>query len=404
MTSVIDIKVNRKQAHVIKDDREAIAIAQELAAEFSQGDSDRDREGKIPLDEVNRYSESGLWGITVPKEYGGAFVSNATLAEVTKTIAEADSSLGQIPQNHLYIVESIRLDGTESQKKFYFEKVLRGERFGNAFSEIGTKNVNDVQTRVRKSGSKYLLNGRKFYSTGALLADWIPVIAKDDDDQTVIVIVERGTPGLNIIDDWSSFGQRSTGSGTTIIENVEVSQEQIIPHYKAFERPTTQGPVAQIIQAAVDVGIAKAALRDTLRYVRNYSRPWIDVELEHGYEDPLTLYNIGQVVIQVHAAEELLRRSGEYIDRANDNPSDASVAEASIAVAEAKAIAAEASILATNKLFELAGTKSTLQEYNLDRHWRNARTHTLHDPARWKYYAVGNFYLNGENPPRHPWL
>ncbi|MBW4592355.1 MAG: SfnB family sulfur acquisition oxidoreductase [Brasilonema angustatum HA4187-MV1] len=401
MTSVTSTE---QKAYVIRDDTEAIAIAHELAAEFVKGDSERDRQGKIPVDEVNKYSQSGLWGITVPKEYGGSFVSNVTLAEVTKIISEADSSLGQIPQNHLYIVESIRLDGTEEQKRFFFDLVLQGKRFGNAFSEIGTKSVLDVQTRLQKSGDGYVLNGRKFYSSGALVADWIPVIARNDDDKTVIVVVEAGTPGLNVIDDWSSFGQRTTASGTTIIENVKVSEEQVIPHYLAFERPTTQGPIAQIIQAAVDVGIAKAALRDTLHYVRNYARPWIDVELEHGYEDPLTIYNIGNLVIQVHAAEELLRRSGEYIDRANADSTDTTVAEASIAVAEAKAIAAEAAILTTNKLFELAGTKSTLQQYNLDRHWRNARTHTLHDPARWKYYAVGNFYLNGVNPPRHPWL
>ncbi|MBG1270553.1 SfnB family sulfur acquisition oxidoreductase [Nostoc sp. WHI] len=403
MTTVINTTTEQK-AHVIGDDTEAIAIAHQLAAEFVKGDSERDREGKIPVDEVNKYSQSGLWGITVPKEYGGAFVSNVTLAEVTKIISEADSSLGQIPQNHWYILESLRLDGTEEQKRFFFDLVLQGKRFGNAFSEIGTKSVNDVQTRLEKSGDGYVLNGRKFYSSGALVADWIPVIARNDDDKTVIALVERGTPGLNVIDDWSSFGQRTTASGTTIIENVEVSADHVIPHFLAFERPTTQGPIAQIIQAAVDVGIAKAALRDTIHYVHNYARPWIDVELEHGYEDPLTIYNVGNIVIQVHAAEALLRRSGEYIDRAIADPTDRSVAEASIAVAEAKALAAEAAILTTNKLFELAGTKSTLRQYNLDRHWRNARTHTLHDPVRWKYYAVGNFYLNGVNPPRHPWL
>lgn len=310
MTSVT---TTDQKALVIRDDQQAIQIAHELAAEFVKGDSERDKQRQIPVDEVNKYSQSGLWGITVPKEYGGPFVSNVTLAEVTKIISEADSSLGQIPQNHLYIVESVRLDGTEDQKQFFYKLVLQGKRFGNAFSEIGTKSVNDVQTRLQKSGSGYVLNGRKFYSSGALVADWIPVIARNDDDKTVIVLVERGTPGLNVIDDWSSFGQRCTASGTTIIENVQVSEEQVIPHYKAFERPTTQGPIAQIIQAAVDVGIAKAALRDTIHYVRHYARPWIDVELEHGYEDPLTIYNVGNLVIQVHAAEALLRRAGEYI-------------------------------------------------------------------------------------------
>ncbi len=80
------------------------------------------------------------------------------------------------------------------------------------------------------------------------------------------------------------------------------------------------------------------------------------------------------------------------------------VAEVSIAAAEAKALTAEAALLTTNTFFELAGTKSTLQEFNYDRHWRNARTHTLHNPVRWKYYAVGNYYLNKILPPRHPYI
>ncbi|MEH1966440.1 SfnB family sulfur acquisition oxidoreductase [Nostoc sp.] len=402
MTTVIS---SEQKAHVITSDAEAIAIAKELAAEFVKGDSERDQQRRLPYEEVKKFSTSGLWGITVPKEYGGAFVSNATLAKVIKIISEADPSLGQIPQNHLYMVEAIRLDGTEEQKRFFFDLVLQGKRFGNAFSEIGTKSVTDVQTRLIKSGDGYILNGRKFYSAGALLADWIPVIAANDEGKTVIAFVERDAEGLTLLDDWSSFGQRTTASGTTILENVKVKPEYVIPHYLAFERATPMGAIAQIIQAAVDVGIAKAAVRDTIGFVRKHTRPWVDSNLEHGYEDPLTIYNLGQVQIQVHAAEALLKRAGEFIDRANASGlEEAKVVEASIAVAEAKALATEASLLATNKLFELAGTKSTLQEFNYDRHWRNARAHTLHDPVRWKYYAVGNYFLNNVNPPRHPWL
>lgn len=401
MTSIIS---NERKAHLIKDDQEAIAIAQQLATEFAQEAAQRDQQQRLPVEEIKKFSESGLWGITVPKEYGGAFVSNVTLAEVVNIISEADPSIGQIPQNHLYMVEALRLDGTEEQKRFFFDLVLQGKRFGNAFSEVGTKSVTDVQTRLERSGSGYVLNGRKFYSSGALLADWIPVVARNDEDKTVIAFVERDAQGLTIIDDWSSFGQRTTASGTTILENVKVKAEHVIPHYLAFERPTTMGPIAQIIQAAVDVGIAKAALKDTIDFVRNYTRPWIDSGVEHGYEDPLLIYKVGESQIKVHAAEAILRRAGEFIDIAIATPTEYNVAAAQIAVAESKALAEEASLWTTNKLFELAGTKSTLKQFNLDRHWRNARTHTLHDPARWKYYAVGNYYLNGVNPPRHPWL
>ncbi|MGB3391119.1 MAG: acyl-CoA dehydrogenase family protein, partial [Pseudaminobacter sp.] len=79
------------------------------------------------------------------------------------------------------------------------------------------------------------------------------------------------------------------------------------------------------------------------------------------------------------------------------------VSEAQVAVAEAKILTTEIAIAATNKLFELVGTRSTLTEQNLDRHWRNARTLTLHDPVRWKYAIVGNYVLNGVNPPLHAW-
>jgi SfnB family sulfur acquisition oxidoreductase len=406
MTTLVDINVESEPiAYVIQSDEEAIAVAKDLAAEFLKEDAVRDRERRLPVDEVKRFSQSGLWGILVPKEYGGAGVSYATLAEVIKIIAEADSSLGQIPQNHLYMVEAIRLDGTEDQKRFFFDLALKGKRFGNAFSEIGTKSVTDIQTKLTPSGEAYKLNGRKYYSAGALLAHWIPTIAADEAGRTVVAFVKRDVEGLTLLDDWTSFGQRTTASGTTILENVSVKPEHVIPHYLAFERATPMGAVAQIIQAAVDVGIAKAALRDTLYFVRNHTRPWVDSNQEHGYDDPLTLYNLGNVVIQVHASEELLRRAGEFIDRAYESGlEETKVVESSIAVAEAKALATEASLLSTNKLFELAGTKSTLQEYNYDRHWRNARAHTLHDPVRWKYYAVGNYFLNGVNPPRHPWL
>lgn len=396
--------VPRPEAHIIKSDEEAIEVAKVVATEIAKEAAIRDRERRLPTKELDLFSNSGLWGITVPKEYGGAFVSNKTLAAVISIISEADPSIGQIPQNHLYMVEGIRLDGTEFQKKFFFDLVLKGVRFGNAFSEIGTKSVNDVQTRLKPTEGGYLLSGKKFYSSGALLADWVPVVAKNENDDTIVAFVQKGTKGLTIIDDWSSFGQRTTASGTTILEEIFIPAEYVLPHHLAFDRPTAMGPVAQIIQAAVDTGIARAAFKDTLYFVRNHTRPWIDTELEHGYEDPHSIKDIGDLQIRIHATEALLSRAGEFIDRAQLNANEETVAAASIAVAEAKVLSTETALFAGSKLFELAGTRSTLGEFNLDRHWRNARTHTLHDPVRWKYYAVGNYALNGVNPPRHPWI
>ena len=107
--------------------------------------------------------------------------------------------------------------------------------------------------------------------------------------------------------------------------------------------------------------------------------------------------------IKLRAAEAVLDLAGDQIDAAIRNTTEANVSEATLLVAEAKVLTTEIALLSSNKLFELSGTRSTLSELNLDRHWRNARTHTLHDPVRWKFHIVGNYYLNNVLPPRHPW-
>ena len=124
-----------KDAHIIRSDEEAIVVAKQLAQEFATEASDRDRERRLPLNEIQQFSQSGLWAITVPKQFGGAQVKYRTLAEVIKTIASVDPSLAQLPQNHLAFIEHLRLDAKPEQQQFFFNLVLRGIRFGNAFSE-----------------------------------------------------------------------------------------------------------------------------------------------------------------------------------------------------------------------------------------------------------------------------
>jgi SfnB family sulfur acquisition oxidoreductase len=396
--------IAESEADVIRSDAEAIETAGRVAERLAAGAADRDRDRILPHREIEIFSHSGLWAITVPKEFGGAGVSHVTLAEVVKIISEADPSLGQMPQNHFCLVDAIRLEGAPEQKAFFFAQVLKGKRFGNAFSEAGGKHVLDIQTRIVRDGSGFVLNGTKSYSTGALFAHWVPVWALDEEGKGLLAFVGRGAAGLTIIDDWSGFGQRTTASGTVIAENVRVTPFQVIYSHRSFDRPTLAGPLAQIIQVAVDAGIARAAIKDAIKFVNLHSRPWADSNLEKAAQDPFTIAQIGDLQIRLHAAEALTERAAQAIDDAVPAPDEDNVAFASVAVAEAKVLTTEIAILATNKLHELGGTKSTLGRFNLDRHWRNARTHTLHDPVRWKYFVVGNYVLNGVKPPRHAWL
>ncbi|OHV78430.1 SfnB family sulfur acquisition oxidoreductase [Mesorhizobium sp. ORS 3428] len=390
-------------AQIIKDDAEAIAVAHRLAAEFVKDSSKRDRERIWPVAELDRFSQSGLWSINVPKAFGGPEVSYATLAKVVEIISAADSSIGQISQNHLGIVAAIRTVSDKDQQALLFAEVLKGTRFGNAFSEFGSKRAADFETKFTDAGDHVVVNGQKFYSSGALLAHLVPIVALDDEGRAWYAIADRGAPGLTVIDDWSSFGQRTTLSGTVIIDNVKVPKTHLVPGYKGYDKPTADGAIFQIIQVAVDTGIAQAAIDETVNFVRTRSRAWIDSGVENAWDDPYTIQAVGDLTLRLHAAQALLEKAGYAIDRAVAEPTAESVAHAQIVTAEAKILSTEIAIAATNKLFELAGTRSTLAEHNLDRHWRNARTHTLHDPVRWKYSILGKYFLNGENPPLHAW-
>lgn len=385
---------------IITSDGEALAVALDIARQLRPDSAVRDRERRLPHPELALFTRSGLWGISVPKAYGGAGVSNVTLAKVIAIIAQADGSLGQIPQNHFYALEVLRVNGTPEQQQRLYAEVLAGRRFGNALAELGTKTANDRTTRLSREGDGFRINGRKFYATGALYAQRIPTSVVDDQGVQHLAFVPADSPGLKVIDDWSGFGQRTTGSGSVVFDNVPVSAQDVVPFQSVFDRPTPVGPLAQILHAAIDTGIARAAYEDALHFVRTRSRPWVDSGVEQASDDPLTVKSFGQLAIRLHAAEALLERAGHYLDSARDDSTAESVAAASIAVAEARAISTEIALSAGTTLFELGGSQATLAEHNLDRHWRNARVHTLHDPVRWKYHAIGNYYLNEQNPPR----
>ncbi|HBP49053.1 MULTISPECIES: SfnB family sulfur acquisition oxidoreductase [Pseudomonas] len=392
-------------AQVLRTDNEALEAAHTLAASAREHAGKRDQQRKLPWSLIEAFTRSGLGSISIAREFGGPQVSFVTLAEVFAIISAADPALGQIPQNQVGILSLIAATATQAQKEQLFSSVLQGWRIGNAGPERGSKNTLDIKARIIADGDDFAINGQKFYSTGALFAHWIAVKAVNDEGRQVMAFVRRGTPGLRVVDDWSGFGQRTTASGTVLLNNVRVEAEQVVDSSRLNDAPNIQGAVSQLIQAAIDLGIARGAIADTLSFVRERSRPWIDAKVERNSDDPYVIADIGKLHIELHAAEALLRKAGRVLDEVSAAPIDApGAARASIAVAEAKVLSTELSLLASEKLFELAGSRASLAEFNLDRHWRNARVHTLHDPVRWKYHAIGAYRLNGTLPARHSWI
>ncbi len=389
--------------HRIGSDAEALERAAAVREQIAAGAAERDRLRELPVAEIELLSDEGLLAITVPREYGGADVSLETFARVVSLIAGADPNVAQIPQSHFVYLELVRQLGTPAQRELIFGAVLAGQRLANAQSEAGSKTVADIRTRLRGSRREgYVLDGEKFYCTGSLLAHWLTVLAKDDQGRTQVAILPADTHGVTIVDDWAGMGQRTTASGTVKLEAVAVASGMVVPHHRMFERPQVYGARAQLIHTAIDVGIAAGALEDACEFVRTASRPWFEAEVERASDDPLLIQRVGELAIGVRAAQALLDEAARTIDAVElGGVDEAGSARASIAVATAKAFADRVAVETASAVFELGGTRSAANQLNLHRHWRNARTHTLHDPVRWKLQHIGRYTLNGTFPPQH---
>jgi SfnB family sulfur acquisition oxidoreductase len=387
---------------------DALRVGAELGADLAAGSARRDAARILPGDELGRLSASGLLAITVPAEHGGADLSVETVAEVFRLLAAGDPSVAQIPHSHFVYVNALRHNATPAQQRFFFGEVLRGKRFGNAQSEIGSKHVRDFRTTLTPSGDRWLLNGKKGYSTGALLADWIPVLAHLDEEWNPgqgplhVAWVERTAPGVAVFDDWEGMGQRTTASGTVHLRDVEVDASRLTPYHLTFESgPQTYGAFAQVLHAAIDAGIARAAIAEASAFVTTKSRPYPDAAVERHADDPLVVHAFGEMELAVRGAEALVAEAARAVDRANADLTAETAGEASLAVAAARASTAQVSVDVSGRLFEVAGTRSALDSLNLNRHWRNARTHSLHDPATWKVQHLGRYALEGILPPTH---
>lgn len=395
--------VYKPHAAVITSDAEAIAAAKHLAEQALAGAVDRDQQRIYPRELLNQFTQMGLGSISVPREFGGGGLSFQTVAEVFRVISASDPSLGQIPQNHFGLIQFILGEGSAEQQQFLLSEVVLGKRLGNGGPEKNTKHTRDVQAQLVATSQGLQLTGEKFYSTGALFADVLATTAIHG-EQAVMAFIPLPAEGVEIIDDWSGIGQRTTASGTVKLQQVRADAALTMP-LPVTDKPTLRGAVSQLIQAAIDAGIAQGALDEALAFVRSSSRPWVDAGVSRNADDPYILADVGRISTELSAANALLKRAARVIDSVDQQSLTAeNCARASIAVAEAKVLTTEIALSASEKLLEWGGSRATLLRHGLDRHWRNARTHTLHDPVRWKHHAIGNYYLNDVLPARHAWI
>lgn len=400
-----------KNAHIIRDEAEIEGIVSELAPAIRADAVARDAKRQLPVEALGLIAESGLLALNVPADFGGIQASAETIVAACRRIAQADSSVAQYFQPHFAAVDVVSRVGDDDQKSLFFSEVLDGAWIGNATAEIGGKRgVENLKTQVveKRPGGDYLLSGKKFYATGADNGRWIAVMAKEPLGRVGIALVPHNATGVSIDQDWIGFGQRGTASGTAIFDNVVVPREHFLERWRIFEAPQTHGAFTQLHHIALDLGTLDAVIADAVHYVKAKSRPSGDSPYDRNDQDPVVINTFGGYEIAHRAASALVTSAARTYDRLDPLvrcplPGGPDSAEAcnqiSLEIAAAKAFTAEQALKISSAIFEFMGASGTSSAYGYDRHWRNARTHSLHDPVRWKTHHIGNWLLNKVRVP-----
>ncbi|WP_416414321.1 acyl-CoA dehydrogenase family protein [Pantoea sp. App145] len=394
--------VTRDSTHTL------VSAAKSLTATLAAGASERDLQRILPFDEMEWVRKAGITAARVPAAWNGPELPWRDLAQVMIALAEGDPNIAQALIPHFTSVERLRLNGNAQQQSRYFHGLRHGDIISGATGELGGKFVTDMTTRLVSTEKGLRLRGKKFYSTGGLLADRLRVTAKDDDGNTVSVLIPRQRAGIVQHDDWDGMGQRLTASGTTEFNDVLVHPEEVMFYSSALNKRRNYQPAAtQMLHSTIEVGITFAVLQDAIGWAQRGARPRPDSGVERSTDDWYVQHIIGNIAAHAHAAEAtLLRAAGKVDEAVNAWYSEVKGAElestliaASIATAEAKIICNSAALKAAELIYDVGGSSATLRRNNFDRHWRNARTHTTHDPINHRYRVVGRFYLDQTPPP-----
>lgn len=375
--------------------------------EIALGAIDREADRGLPYDEVEALRAAGFGRVRVPVESGGLGATPPQFFRLLIALAEADSNLPQLWRGHIGFVESLLVHQDPKVRERWLRRISAGAVVGNAQSEQGNSSFWENVTTVHAAGSGddagWSLSGRKFYSTGSLFADWIQTTATLDAEHSADVLVPAGAPGVRRIDDWDGFGQRLTGSGTTVFEDVRIAPEDVEVHPNGAFRGTTLFAVYQLVHLATLSGIARAAVRDIIAFVHQRGRNLANPLYPQPRLDPQIQQVVGRVRSKSFAASATTLAAVDELDRVHraqlGQEATAELFDAAdLAVFAAQTAVIELVLDLTTEIFEVGGASAVTERFRLDRHWRNARTLASHNPVIYRQTIVGDAALNGTSP------
>lgn len=384
---------------------EILADLPNIVVKLAEGAAERELEGRLPFELFDYLRTTGVTWLRVPTSLGGPGGSLSDQVEVTAALASGDSGIAHALRGHFGFLESLALEPETDSSRRFAPAVLAGKLFGGANMEIGTPRPNMILTTLVPEGDHFRLNGRKYYGTGAIFADYTSFSAVNENGKPTGVMIPRGREGVHIHDDWDGMGQRLSASGGVTLDNVYIAPDEVnVRRYPGSGNPYLRrhgASRAQLHLYAVVAGIVRNVLRDAISYVQNQARSAKHSASETARGDHFVQNTVGEIAAASHTIDALIAETAHRLDESalavttNAANVDEVVLRAQLANSKGQIMIARLALDAAEQLFNTGGGSATSRKRNFDRHWRNVRTIANHNPAFLRGRVLGDFYLNG---------
>lgn len=368
---------------------------------FAQTAVARDQQGGHAAHEKALLREAGLLNLSVPKAFGGTGLGLKALYQSIRRLAEADSALAHVFAFHHLQVLTVLLYGNANHHQQLLEPTVKQRWWwGNAMNTV------DLRLKAEPCAEGYVVTGSKGFCSGTRGSDWMTFSAHVEGAPNALIGVVP-TKEVVQLDDWNPIGQRQTDSISVEFHQVLIPHAHVLRSPEAELAPwqTLRNCLAQFVLVNLYLGMAQGALNEGCDFIKHNAFAWITSGVNKRADDPFQQNRIGQLEASLQGALALADRAADILEIAYAKGLALTAeerGEVSIAVAQAKVLAHQVSLSAGNELFEMTGAKGAHQALGLDRFWRNARTHTLHDPIDYKLNQIGRWRLKGEIPdPRY---
>ncbi len=380
-------------------DSDIASAVDQLVAQLAATAVQRDQQGGHAAAERAAIRASGLLHLGTPRAWGGLGLPWTTVFQVVRRLAQVDSALAHVFAFHHLQIASIRLFGTAAQAARLLQETTAGNLFwGNALNPL------DKRTLATETPAGFVLHGDKSYCSGSVGSDRLVASGWHEASQSMVVVaLPTQRAGVTVVADWDAFGQRQTDSGTVRFEQVQVSHDEVLTYPGNVATPlrTLRTQVAQLVLTNLYAGIAQGAFEEARTQLRQHTRPSVFSTAASATQDPYVQHRFAELWLLLRPAVLLADDAAQQLDRALEQGPSLTAqqrGDVAIAVNEAKVLAHRAAIEVSAQMFELTGARATSQKLGLDRFWRNARVHTLHDPVDYKYRDIGRYLLDGEYP------